>query len=174
MICEDRGRPDKTNLRREILAMVQSAQAVGKQLGSIRFELRSHANPRFPCLIPDELSLPGSRTHTRLTSVSGAVHRKRSRDRAGRAGSFSFPSANPILGGTIRRRILEQPAERERPFPRNSIEKMDLFFLQVGDDEGQVVFYGATDRKPTYALQNLFRQNISVNWPFAYFLDQAV
>ena len=129
MICEDRGRPDKTNLRREILAMVQSAQAVGKQLGSIRFELRSHANPRFPCLIPDELSLPGSRTHTRLTSVSGAVHRKRSRDRAGRAGSFSFPSANPILGGTIRRRILEQPAERERPFPRNSIDKDEVVFF---------------------------------------------
>ena len=54
------------------------------------------------------------------------------------------------------------------------LTKMKLFFLQVGDDEGQVVLYGATDRKPTYALQNLFRQNISVNWPFAYFLDQAV
>jgi hypothetical protein len=136
MIREDRGRPDKINLRREIVAMVQSAQAVGKQLGGIRFEFRSHANPRFPRLIPHELSLPGSRARTRLTSVSGAVHRKRSPDRAGRAGNLSFPTANPISGGTIRRRILEQPAERERPFPRNSIEKMDLFFLQVGDDEG--------------------------------------
>ena len=54
------------------------------------------------------------------------------------------------------------------------LTKMKLFFLQVGDDEGQVVLYGATDRKPTYALQDLFRQNISVNWPFIDFLDQAV
>ena len=54
------------------------------------------------------------------------------------------------------------------------LTKMKSFFLQVGDDEGQVVLYGATDRKPTYALQNLFRQNISVNGPFTYFLDQAV
>jgi hypothetical protein len=100
----------------------------GKQLGSIRFELRSDANARFPCLIPDELSLPGSRAHTRLTSVSGAVHRKRSRDRADRAGSFRFPTANPISGGTIRRRILEQPAERGRPFPRNCIDKNELVF----------------------------------------------
>ena len=54
------------------------------------------------------------------------------------------------------------------------LTEMNLFFLQVRDDEGQIVLYGATDRKPTYALQNLFRQNISVNWPFTYFLDQAV
>ena len=60
------------------------------------------------------------------------------------------------------------------PSQEIALTKMNLFFLQVGDDEGQVVLYGATDRKPTYALQNLFRQNISVNWPFTYFLDQAV
>jgi len=47
--------------------------------------------------------------------------------RAGRAGSLSIPTANPISGGTIRR-ILEQPAERERPFPRNSIDKNELVF----------------------------------------------
>jgi hypothetical protein len=129
MICEDRGQAGQdqfTPRDRSDSAVCRSE--VGKQLGSIRFKLRSDANPRFPCLTPDELSLPGSREHTRSASASGAVHRKRSRDRAGRAGSFSFPSANPISGGTIRRGIFEQPAEREGPFPRNSIAKNELVF----------------------------------------------
>ena len=76
---------------------------VGQQLGSIRFELRSDAHPRFPCVIPDQLSLPVV-GHARLTSASGAVHRKPSRDRAGRAGSFQLPDSAANFGTTCRTR----------------------------------------------------------------------
>jgi len=57
--------------------------------------------------------------------------------------------------------------------PAHSSTNLARLASQVGDDQGQVIVDGPTDRKLAHALQDLFRESISVSRTFAYFSDQA-